>query len=171
MNNFVKTKEWFKLGFDEFDTAVRDYDSEDYDAAVYHIQQCVEKCVKAIICFIGVEVKKTHYPAKEIIKEGIIENPIETDRMKLNEQQLSFLKKIVDFSVFLEEQDTIPRYGFEQDGHIIAPSEIYTEKKTKELFSSAKLSLSAIYDFLSNFNTEELKETLKNLYDRITKLR
>ncbi|MEW6556621.1 MAG: HEPN domain-containing protein [Elusimicrobiota bacterium] len=71
MNNFIETKEWFRLSFNDFDTAIKLYEIEDYDASVYHIQQCLEKCCKAVGCFLGVEIKKTHYPGKEIIKESL----------------------------------------------------------------------------------------------------
>lgn len=171
MNNFLKTADWLKLSLGDFDTAIRSKEEEDYDASVFYIQQCLEKSCKAILCFLGIEVRKTHFPASEIIKNEILDNSSEIIRLSLNQDHIELLKKIVENSIPLEEQETIPRYGLEWEGRIILPSEIYDKEKTDTLFVSAKNALLFLCVFFEKFNIKELNEVLENVRIRIEKLK
>lgn len=162
MNNFIRTTEWLKLAMGDLETAFMCRAARDFDAAVYHLQQAVEKGCKAVIVFLGEEFEPTHFPAQQIILENILERPDEIERLSLGEKEIELLRQIAVSSKLLEEQETIPRYGIEKEGRIILPEEIYTEEKTNYLFDSAGKALWSIYNFLKNFGITELEEVLEN---------
>lgn len=170
MNNFLKTKSWLKLVLGDLNTALTARHNEDFDDAVYHLQQSVEKGCKAILHFLGVEPRKTHFPADQLIRAELLENSEEIKHLQLNSTHIQILREIVNETLPLEDQGTIPRYGQELEDRIILPSDIYDQEKTNELFQHGTKALKAICAFLEDFRCPELKEELGDVRNRIEKL-
>jgi len=80
--------------------------------------------------FFGIIHEKTHFPS-EILAEDILNNPEMIRELQLNKDQIKFLLKMVDNASSLEEQRSMPRYGWETRDKIIKPSEIYDEAKAR----------------------------------------
>ncbi|MEA3282805.1 MAG: hypothetical protein U9Q68_09695 [Euryarchaeota archaeon] len=67
---------------------------------------------------------------------------------------------MVDNASSLEEQRSMPRYGWETRDRIIKPSEIYDKLKAKEIMDRALKTLDAVYTFFKSLNMVELDEVL-----------
>ena len=169
MNNFIKARDWLRLSLGDIRATVISKESSDWDHAVFNIQQAVEKACKALMAFLGEELKKTHFPAREVIQE-ILSNPTEITRLELDQERVAFLKRIVEEAGVLEEEGSMPRYGREQEGGIITPDEIYDERRGRELLITGKKALEEALKFLQTFPVPELKEILENVHLQIERL-
>ncbi|MEW6556846.1 MAG: HEPN domain-containing protein [Elusimicrobiota bacterium] len=169
MNNYIKTKGWLQEALWEIDGFINARDNNDWAHAVYYLQQSVEKSCKAIISFLGIEVKHTHFPAEEIIEQGIIENSDEIKRLNLKENDLSLLREIVNYAKSFETEKTKPRYGKELKNRIVLPTEIYTAEKSARLFEYGFKFWNIILEFFKKFNIKELKKVLADIDAKIKK--
>ncbi|MCD6223650.1 MAG: HEPN domain-containing protein [Deltaproteobacteria bacterium] len=79
----IKAESDLKIGKDEFLT-----DKPVCDAICFHMQQCVEKYLKAFLIFHGKEIRKTHVIA-EIVKECMEIDPEFQKLFKIEAQTLT----------------------------------------------------------------------------------
>ena len=159
MENIRKTKDWIEMALEDLDAAATDFTEARYPASVFHAQQCTEKLLKAVLYFFGIIHKKTHFPAG-ILAEDILNNPEMTLELQLDKEQIKLLLKMVDNASSLEEQRSMPRYGWETRDRIIKPSEIYDELKAKEIMDRALKTLDAVCSLFKSLNMVELEDVL-----------
>jgi HEPN domain-containing protein len=162
MKNIRKTTDWIEMALEDLDAAVADVTAERYPASVFHAQQCTEKLLKAVLYFFGIIHEKTHFPS-DILSEDILNNPEMTLELQLDKEQIKLLLKMVDNASSLEEQRSMPRYGWETRDRIIKPSEIYDELKAKEIMDRALETLDAVYAFFKSLNMVELGDVLEEM--------
>jgi HEPN domain-containing protein len=120
----------------------RDFESEDFAAAVFRAQIAAERLCKAIIFLMGLQFKKTHEPTT-IIKDLLEEKT-------LDEEQRKLLSEIISKAKILEDQGTLPRYGLETASNITRPEEIYNRKKALELIHVTYDLVDVFIKFLEN---------------------
>ncbi|MEM1569764.1 MAG: HEPN domain-containing protein [Candidatus Bathyarchaeia archaeon] len=133
-----KALDWLEMAEDEFKDCERDYRDGSYPSAVYHAEQCAQKAIKAVIVALGFDPGKTHKPTivlKSLIAGGLVD---------LKKDYMDLLNKAISYSITLEDQGTLPRYGWETVDRIIKPSEIYDEEKTALLINNAKAVLEIV---------------------------
>jgi len=75
-----------------------------------------------------------------------------TLELQLDKEQIKLLLKMVDNASSLEEQRSMPRYGWETRDRIIKPSEIYDESKAKEIMDRALGTLDAVCSLFKSLN-------------------
>ncbi len=116
-----------------------EYDLEDaeldlqhgrFPSAVYHAQQASEKACKALLALFGVEAGKTHFPS-ELLREIVSEE-------KAPPSISGKLEEVLLYARTLEDQRTAPRYGWETPRRIIKPSEIYDERRARDLVEAGR---------------------------------
>ena len=81
---------------------------------------------------------KTHRPTivlKSLIAGGLVD---------LKKDYMQLLDRAISYPITLEDQGTVPRYGWETVDRIIKPSEIYDEEKTALLINNAKAVLEIV---------------------------
>lgn len=110
-----------------------------YDKAVYHFQQSVEKCIKAILISLGI-FQKTHFVGRILIAA-------------LNEQSIpepwrESLNRISAISAGLEAEVGLSRYPSIIDNKLWLPFDEYERADAEKASMSAEEVLSVTKDFL-----------------------
>lgn len=133
-----KALDWLEMAEDELKDCERDYRDERYPSAVYHAEQCAQKAIKAVIVALGFDPGKTHrltIVLKSLIAGGLVD---------LKKEYMHLLDRAISYSITLEDQGTVPRYGWETVDRIVKPSEIYDKEKTTLLINNAKAVLEIV---------------------------
>ena len=110
-----------------------------YDKAVYHFQQAVEKCVKAILISFG-EFKKTHYVGEILI-----------DRLKnveLDQDWKEKLSIIAKISEEIEPEVTWSRYPGIDSGTLWVPYNEYTLEDAVEVKGKSENAIEIAKNFI-----------------------
>ncbi|MEW6040106.1 MAG: HEPN domain-containing protein [Elusimicrobiota bacterium] len=171
MDNYIKTRDWLRLSLSDLEIAMSLLNEEKLPAAVFHLQQSVEKGAKALLSFLGIEVKYTHFPAREIIENQILRNPEMVQKLFLDEKNLSLLTQLVQSAALLEMEETKPRYGEEVEDRIILPVEIYTSEKVRILFESGVNFWRTGIQFLRKFEINQINKILEEIDVQIGKFK
>jgi HEPN domain-containing protein len=141
-----KVFDWLSMAEDDLRDAWRDFEAGSYASSVYHAELSCQKVLKALITALGHEPMKTHKPPiqlKMIISMGILE-----EKKNLQEEILS----ILPYAITLEDQGTIPRYGWQTLNKIIKPSEIYDKEKAGALIDNAEHVLRKIKEIIGGID-------------------
>jgi len=141
-----KALDWLEMAEDDFKDCERDYRDERYPSAIHHAEQCAQKAIKAVIVALGFDPGKTHRPTvvlKSLIAGGLV---------NLGKEHMDLLNRAITYSITLEDQGTVPRYGWETVDRIIKPSEIYDREKTALFISNAKAVLEAVRKLLGGMD-------------------
>jgi HEPN domain-containing protein len=170
MTNFQKTKDWMYLAWLELQAALETLQADDFSACIQHCQQSLERAVKSILAFLGKEVKPTHTPSLEI-QRGILTIPAEMQRLGLSPAQIEQLVRVVTWSLTLEGQGTMPRYGWETTERIIPPNEIYGAELTPLLIDHLLEAMSAVCQFHRLGHIQEIEEVVADVEAKLTELR
>ena len=136
-----KALDWLELA-EWLEDCKRDYRDGRYPSAVFHAEMCAQKAINSVIAALGFEPGKTHRPTsvlKALIAGGLV---------NLKRELMSLLDKSIRYSITLEDQGTIPRYGWETVDRIVKPSEIYDKEKTALLIANAEAVLASIRKLL-----------------------
>jgi HEPN domain-containing protein len=130
----------------------------------FRAQLSVDNACKAVLSILGVEFERTHFPS-HIISENILKDANTVKRLNLSRSQIELLVRLVVYASPLEEQRTMPRYGWETEREIIPPSEIYRKQLTETLLGSALRTLEAVCDFFRSIPTlpRELSELVSEV--------
>lgn len=147
MENRQKMKDWIMMGLEDIDDAKADFDEGRYHSSVFHAQQCCEKVLKGILSFFGIIHEKTHFPS-DVLSGDILNNPSVTSKFNLTVDHIKLLLNIVENASCIEEQRSMPRYGWETKDRIIKPSEIYNKEKASEMLNVAIDILRGTYRFI-----------------------
>lgn len=132
-----KALDWLEMAEEDLKDCRRDFIDGRYPSAVFHAEQSAQKAVKALIAALGFEPGKTHKPTavlKALIAGGLV--ALEKPLMKL-------LDRAILYATTLEDQGTMPRYGWETVDRIVKPSELYNREKAALLIENAKAVLDA----------------------------
>ncbi|MFB0561399.1 MAG: HEPN domain-containing protein [Candidatus Lokiarchaeia archaeon] len=150
-----------RMALDDLHRCVRSYGLEDYLDCAFRSQLSVENAGKAILSILGVEFEKTHFPS-HIISENILSDANTVKRLNPSRRQIELLVTLVAYASSLEEQRTMPRYGWETEYEILPPSEIYRKQLTEILLRNALRSLEAVCAFFKTIPTlpRELAELI-----------
>lgn len=127
--NFERARVWILMAISDLERVIRNFESEDFAAAVFRAQTSAERLSKGLIFLFGLQFKKTYKPTA-IIKKVLGER-------QLTETQKKLVSQIISKAKILEEQGTIPRYGVETPTTILRPEELYDKNKTLELIRVA----------------------------------
>ncbi|MCX8189274.1 MAG: HEPN domain-containing protein [Nitrososphaeria archaeon] len=166
MNNFSKARDRLKMCIENVKRGTARYCEGDYSDSVFRIQLAVEDACKAILSFLGVEFRKTHFPSVIIAK--IISNKERMKKLSLNTEHVRYLTLIISYASLLETQGSMPRYGWETEERIISPSEVYTMEVARELFNSAIESINYVIRFFKSF--QELPSDLSTIVEELNKV-
>jgi len=128
-----KVFDWLEMAREDLRDARRDLEGGSYASAVFHAELSSQRSVKAVIAALGYEVPKTHKPT-EVLR-------IVAPSSRENKQLRDKIEKIITYAITLEDQGTIPRYGWESIDRIVKPSEIYDKEKATVLMDNAQLVL------------------------------
>ena len=155
-----KVDEWIKFAEDDLFAYEMLYGAKRYGLALYHLQQTVEKLVKANAIFFGIKKEKDlykyqHSPAKffveflesELIKKIRENNPLNVKIELLEHNKIELLKKLAEDRL-------------RKDDDMKAIKEIL-EMDEKGLPSYIKFLNSISFPLLSVEGTEELSECVK----------
>jgi HEPN domain-containing protein/predicted nucleotidyltransferase len=113
-----------------------------YDKAVYHSQQAVEKCVKAILIAMGI-FQKTHFVGG-VLRATLSEKGVPT---AWREE----LTQLADISESIEPEVTLSRYpGIIQD-HLWLPFEEYEKQDAEKAKSKAEYVLETAKRFVDDW--------------------
>lgn len=66
----------------------------------------------------------------------------------MRKDYMDLLNKAISYSIALEDQGTVPRYGWETVDRMIKPSETYDKEKTALLINNAKVVLEIVKKLL-----------------------
>ncbi|MEM0079717.1 MAG: HEPN domain-containing protein [Nitrososphaerota archaeon] len=141
-----KSLDWLSMAEDDLRDALRDYEAGSYASAVYHAELASQKALKAIITALGFEPIKTHKPTLQL--KGLIAGGL----IQLEKHIMDKLQNIISYAISLEDQGTIPRYGWETVNRIIKPSEIYDKEKARALLDNAEYVVRSISDILGEID-------------------
>ena len=141
-----KSLDWLSMAEDDLRDALRDYEAGSYASVVYHAELASQKALKAIITALGFEPIKTHKPTLQL--KGLIAGGL----IQLEKHIMDKLQNIISYAISLEDQGTIPRYGWETVNRIIKPSEIYDKEKARALLDNAEYVVRSISDILGEID-------------------
>ncbi|MCD6444851.1 HEPN domain-containing protein, partial [Candidatus Bathyarchaeota archaeon] len=111
-----KALDWLEMAEEDFKDCERDFRDDRYPSAVFHAEQSAQKAVKALIVALGFEPGKTHKPTivlKALIAGGLV---------ALEKPLMELLDRVILYATTLEDQGTMPRYGWETVDRIVKPS-------------------------------------------------
>lgn len=111
-----------------------------YDKSVYHSQQSVEKCIKAILIALGI-FQKTHFVGEVLIETLKKKDLLEAWKEKLLE--------IAEISEGIEPEVSLSRYPGIINDNLWLPSEEYEKEDAEKAEEKAKKVLLVAKDFLS----------------------
>ena len=141
MSIFVKfAKKYFEEAKKDFERAKRAYQFQDYPECVFYCQQCVEKCVKAML-----EVKR-----RVVYNQGL--ELISTFVEVFEREWLSEYNIIIEALEYLQEYYTRSRYPFLLKGEVLSPSDIIDRNVAERSLSYAEKVLEVTYNFLRRNN-------------------
>ncbi len=166
LNNFSKARDRLKMCIENMRRGKARYCEGDYSDAVFRIQLAVEDACKAILSFLGIEFRKTHFPS--VIMGRILSNRQRMKKLNLGTEHVRYLTLIISYASLLETQGSMPRYGWETEERIILPSEVYTKEVTKELFNSAIESINYVIKFFNSF--KDLPSDLLSVVEELDKV-
>ncbi len=151
MNRFSLIEGWVDLAISDLKTVSKLSIIEDRGAIVFHLQQCVEKILKAIIVSLGFDPPKTHFPSKKL-EEILVE--IELGNLDLNIDPSARLRieRIISVARTLEDEVTRPRYGVRHADRIILPDELYSTDIIRLFLNDVKYVLSETIKFFQELN-------------------
>ncbi|RLI23710.1 hypothetical protein DRO57_08390 [Candidatus Bathyarchaeota archaeon] len=141
-----KALDWLEMAEEYFKDCERDFRDSRYPSAVFHPEQSAQKTVKALIVALGFEPGKTHKPTivfKALIAGGLV--ALEKPLMKL-------LDRVILYATTLENQGTMPRYGWETVDRIVKPSELYDGEKTGLLMENARAVLDTARELIGELD-------------------
>ena len=141
-----KALDWLEMAEEDFKDCERDFRDGRYPSAVFHAEQSAQKAVKALIVALGFEPGKTHKPTivlKALIAGGLV--ALEKPLMKL-------LDRVILYATTLEDQGTMPRYGWETVDRIVKPSELYDQEKAALLIENAKAVLDGVRELMGELD-------------------
>lgn len=132
----------FKDGERDYLIAKNLIEEEFYDKSVYHSQQSIEKCIKAILISFGI-FQKTHFVGEILTKT-------------LNEENISAswkekLLKIAEISEGIEPEVSFSRYPGIINDNLWLPFEEYEKEDAKKARDKAEHVLSVTKNFLGNW--------------------
>jgi len=126
--------------------AWRDLEARSYASSVYHAELSCQKALKVLITARGHEPMKTHKTSiqlKIMIGIGMLE-----EKKKLQEEILS----ILPYAITLEDQETIPKHGWQTVNKIIKLSEIYDKEKAEALIDNAEHVLRKVREIIGGID-------------------
>ncbi len=163
--NYKKTKDWFKLAFNNLDRVIRNYKVKDYADCVFRIQLSIEQLQKALLFLLGLQFKKTYEPSI------IIESFLSSENSNIEEDKRNSLLNIANLAKDLEQEETKTRYGIMKGENLIPPEEEYDIIKTKVYLKNVIEILIEILELLKNlqeFNVERKKlRYFKNMIKKV----
>ena len=133
-------KKFFEEAIRDLERAKRALRFEDYPQSVFYAQQCVEKCVKAML-----EARK-----RAVYNHGLELIAIFTDAFS-NEWREEY-DIVVEALEFLQEYYTRARYPFLFKGEVYGPSDIVTKEIAEKGVSLAEKAVKVVRDFLRRNN-------------------
>lgn len=166
MNNFSKARDRLKMCIENMRRGKARYFEGDHSDSVFRIQLAVEYTCKAILSFLGIEFRKTHFTS--VIIGKIISNRRRMGKLNLDADHVRYLTLIISHASILETQGSMPRYDWEPEEGIILPSEVYTKEVAKELFNSAIESINGVIKFFNKF--QELPSDLSIVVGELNKV-
>nr|MDO8082522.1 HEPN domain-containing protein [Candidatus Freyarchaeota archaeon] len=157
-----------RMVLDDLRRSVRSYGLGDYSDCVFRSQLSVDNACRAVLSILGVEFERTHFPS-HIISENVLSDAKIVRRLNLSRSQIELLVRLVVYASPLEEQRTMPRYGWETEQEIIPPSEIYRKQLAETLLRSALRTLEAVCDFFKTIPTlpRELSELVSEIEEEV----
>lgn len=110
-----------------------------YDKSVYHFQQSIEKCIKAILISFGV-FQKTHFIGEILIETLKKEN--------ISESWKERLLRIGEISEEIEPEVSLSRYPAIRDDNLWLPFQEYEKEDAERTREKAESVMTATEDFL-----------------------
>ncbi|MHA1579213.1 MAG: HEPN domain-containing protein [Candidatus Freyarchaeota archaeon] len=151
VNNFDIASGWIRLAFEDWRVIGRLSVEENRGAIVYHVQQFVEKLLRAVISVLGFEPRQVHNPSWQLdeilsdVQLGEIEEKISPDDIALLEDVSSVAKT-------LEDERTRPRYGVRHASGVTTPNEYYSEDAVRQFLDDARFIAGALVRFFEKSN-------------------
>lgn len=130
----------FKDGERDYLIAEKLVNEEFYDKSVYHSQQSVEKCIKAILVALGI-FQKTHFIGEVLI--DIL------NKKDVSEPWKGKLLRIAKISEGIEPEVSLSRYPGIIDDNLWLPFEEYKKEDAEKARDKAENVLLVTKDFLS----------------------
>lgn len=131
---------WLKEADRDLKTSAVLINSQLWDKAVYHLQQTVEKNIKAILSALGY-YKKSHFVANELQKA--------VTEFNFSEPWLSLFKEVTELALKIEPEVTLTRYPKIEKGKLISPSEEYTQNQALEFLTLAEKVFTHANEFVN----------------------
>ncbi len=129
---------YLKIAEKDFERAKRNLEFDDYEAAIFYAQQCVEKSVKSVLELHGIFIKE-HEISNEFAllakKEKFGEN---------------LTRKILTALEFFKLDWSRTRYPFIFKGEVTAPEEYYEEERAQQALRTAEDILNLVKSHLEH---------------------
>lgn len=142
---------WIKLAISDFKVATRLSVYEHRGAIMYHLQQSVEKIIKAIIALLGYEPPRTHFPTKKL-EEILFEVDTGESSIRLDKECREIIELIMSIAKTFEDEGTRPRCGIRHSEGIILPDDFYSVDTIKLYYNDARFVLRQFIKLLHKIN-------------------
>ncbi len=131
-NNYVKTKEWLSLAFNNLERVIRNYKISDYSECVFKIQLSIEQLQKALIFLLGLQFRKIHDPSR------ILESIENNNNIIIEKEILDRIKHVASLAKGIEGEGTGTRYGTIDEGKLISPEDKYDKLEADRYLKDLK---------------------------------
>ncbi len=154
-NNYIKTKEWLSLAFNNVERVIRNYKIGDYSECVFKIQLSIEQLQKALILLLGLQFRKIHDPSR------ILESIESSNNIIIGKEILDRIKNVASLAKSIEGEGAGTRHGTIDEGKLISPEDKYDKLEANKYLKDLK-------EILINLN--EIFKEIPNLEQDITTL-
>jgi len=160
ISNIQICKDWLSLTASDWQSVNRAVEDKNVASAMFHLQFYVEKLLKSLISIFAKEALTNHFPSKQL------NQIIEDETIKIDQENISVIQRIIILSRSLEDERTRPRYGVRHSNRIVSPEEIYTMETIQLFYDDAKTITQLLIGFYRSLPFSDLLETeLKKLED------
>ncbi len=162
MTNLTRASDWLEMSATAMRRSTRSFDARDWADAVRHAQEAQEHAAKAVLASLGKVVRKTHRPVQDI-REGLLSDPSALEELGLAGEPATWLLRASASAPLVEEQGTVPRYGWDMPDRIVKPEDIYDEAIATRILDAFLETTSAMVGFFRAAALSVKQEVLDDL--------
>ena len=151
MNRLLLIEDWIDLAISDLKAVSKLSIIENRGAVVFHLQQCTEKILKAIIVALGFDPPKTHFPSRKL-EEILVDVELGNLELDISPGIRTRIERIINIARSIEDEVTRPRYGIRHVDRIIHPYDLYSTDIIKLFLNDIKYVLNETLNLFKELN-------------------
>ncbi len=151
MNRLSLVEDWVDLAMSDLKAVSKLSIFENRGAVVFHLQQCTEKILKAIMAALGFDPPKTHFPSRKL-EEILVDIELGNLELDISPGIRTRIERIINIARSIEDEVTRPRYGIRHVDRIIHPDDLYSTDIIKLFLNDVRYILNETLNLFRELN-------------------